>query len=55
MVAMGPAGEQEAPAAGEVPELLGTVDATCLERLLLVLLALPPGSLLLEDAVADRS
>jgi len=54
-VAMGQAWEQDATAAGEVPEIIGAVDATFLERLLLVFLDLPTGYLVLEEAVEDRS
>jgi len=43
IVAMGQAWEQDATAAGEVPEIIGAVDATFLERLLLVFLDLPRG------------
>jgi hypothetical protein len=52
---MGHAWEQEATAGGEVPEVIGAVDETFLERLLLVFLDLPTGYLLLEEAVEDRS
>lgn len=52
---VGHAGEQDTTAAGEVPEIIGAVDATFLERLLLVFLELPTGYLLLEEAVEDRS
>lgn len=52
---IGQAWEQDAVAAGEVPEIIGAVDETFLERLLLVFLDLPTGYLLLEEAVEDRS
>ena len=52
---MGQAWEQDATTAGEVPEIIGAVDETFLERLLLVFLDLPTGYLLLEEAVEDRS
>ncbi len=55
MLERGQAWEQDATAAGEVPEIIGAVDATFLERLLLVFLDLPTGYLLLEEAVEDRS
>jgi Family of unknown function (DUF6399)/IclR helix-turn-helix domain len=51
----GHAWEQAAIAAGEAPEIIGAVDETFLERLLLVFLDLPTGYLLLEEAVEDRS
>jgi hypothetical protein len=54
IVEMGHAWEQDATTAGEGPEIMGAVDATCLERLLLVLLDLPTGYLLLEEAVEER-
>jgi hypothetical protein len=55
IVETGHAWEQSAIAHGEVPEIIGAVDETFLERLLLVLLDLPTGYLLLEEAVEDRS
>jgi len=51
----GQAWEQNATAGGEVPELIGAVDETFLEHLLLVFLDLPTGYILLEEAVEDRS
>jgi Family of unknown function (DUF6399)/IclR helix-turn-helix domain len=51
----GHAWEQNATADGEVPEIIGAVDETFLERLLLVFLDLPTGYILLEEAVEDRS
>jgi hypothetical protein len=52
---MGHAWKQDATVAGEVPEIIGAVDETFLERLLLVFLYLPTGYLLREEAVEDRS
>ena len=52
---LGQAWEQDATADGEAPEIIGAVDETFLERLLLVFLDLPTGYLLLEEAVEDRS
>jgi hypothetical protein len=54
MVETGHAWEQSAIAHGEVPEIIGAVDETFLERMFLVLLDLPTGYLWLEDAVEDR-
>ena len=51
----GHAWEQAAIADGEGLEIIGAVDETFLERMLLVFLALPTGYLLLEEAVEDRS
>ena len=51
----GQAWEQNATAGGEVPEIMGAVDETFLAHLLLVSLDLPTGSILLEEAVEDRS
>jgi hypothetical protein len=51
----GQAWEQNATAGGEVPEIIGAVDETFLEHLLLVFLDLPTGYILLEEAVEDRS
>lgn len=51
---MGHAWEQEATAGGEGPEVIGAVDETFWERLLLVCLDLPTGYLLREDAVEAR-
>jgi Family of unknown function (DUF6399) len=55
IVETGHAWEQAAIAHGEVPEIIGAVDETFLERMLLVFLDLPTGYLLLEEAVEDRS
>jgi hypothetical protein len=54
MLETGHAWEQHATAGGEVPEIIGAVDETCLAHLLLVFLDLPTGDILLEEAVADR-
>jgi hypothetical protein len=51
----GQAWEQNATAGGEGPEIIGAVDETFLEHLLLVFLDLPTGYILLEEAVEDRS
>lgn len=55
IVETGHAWEQAVRAHGEVPEIIGAVDETFFERLLLVLLDLPPGDLWWEEAVEDRS
>jgi hypothetical protein len=55
MLETGHAWEQNATAGGEVPEIIGAVDETFLEHLLLVFLDLPPGYILREEAVEDRS
>jgi hypothetical protein len=55
IVETGHAWEQNATAGGEVPEIIGAVDETFLEHLVLVFLDLPTGYLLLEEAVEDRS
>jgi hypothetical protein len=47
--------EQEASAAGEGREIIGGVDATFLERMMLVLQDLPTGSLVREDVADDRT
>jgi hypothetical protein len=46
--------EQEACAGNAVRELIGAVDETCLEQMLLVFMALRTGSLWHEDVAADR-
>jgi Family of unknown function (DUF6399)/IclR helix-turn-helix domain len=46
--------EQDAITAGEVREIIGGVDETFLERMMLVLQDLPTGYLLLEDVADDR-
>jgi hypothetical protein len=47
--------EQDGTVGGEVPEIIGAVDETFLERLVLIFLDLPTGYILLEEAAADRS
>src|SRR5216684_4732387 len=47
--------EQEASAAGEVREIIGGVDETFLERMMLVFQDLPTGYLVLEDMADDRT
>ncbi len=47
--------EQEASAAGEVREIIGGVDETFLERMMLVFQDLPTGYLVLEDVADDRT
>jgi hypothetical protein len=47
--------EQDGTVGGEVPELIGAVDETFLERLVLIFLDLPTGYILLEEAADDRS
>ena len=47
--------EQDASAAGEVREILGGVDATFLERMMVVFQDLPTGYLVLEDVADDRT
>jgi hypothetical protein len=47
--------EQAAVAAGEVREIIGGVDETFLERMLLVFQDLSTGYLVLEDVAADRT
>jgi hypothetical protein len=54
-VATAEAWEREAVAAGEVRELIGGVDETFLERMLLVFHDLPTGYLLLEEVADDRT
>jgi hypothetical protein len=51
----GHAWEQDGIAGGEVPEIIGAVDETFLERLLLVFMDLPTGYLLLEEVSDDRT
>ena len=48
----GHAWEQNVTVGGEVPAIIGAMDETFLEPLLLVCLALPRGKLLLEEARA---
>jgi hypothetical protein len=47
--------EQDGCVSGEVRELIGAVDETFLERMLLVFMALPTGYLLLEEGAEDRT
>ncbi len=47
--------EQDASAAGEVREIIGGVDETFLERMMLVFQDLPTGYVVLEDIAADRT
>src|SRR5229473_779458 len=47
--------EQGAIAAGEVREIIGAVDETFLERMMLVLQDVPTGYLLFEDVAEDRT
>jgi hypothetical protein len=47
--------EQEASAAGEVREIIGGVDETFLERMIVVFQDLPTGYLVLEDIANDRT
>ena len=48
-------GEQEGCASGEGREVIAAVDATFLERMLLVCMDLATGSLLLEEVADDRT
>jgi hypothetical protein len=52
MLETGHAWEQNVTANGEVPEIIGAMDKTFLEPLLLVFLDLPKKDLLLEEASA---
>jgi IclR helix-turn-helix domain len=47
--------EQDGRAGGEVREIIGAVDETFLERMILVFMDLSPGYLLLEEAADDRT
>jgi Family of unknown function (DUF6399)/IclR helix-turn-helix domain len=47
--------EQEGQARGEVREIIGAVDETFLERMLLVFMDLATGSLVLEEGADDRT
>ncbi len=47
--------EQDAVAAGEVREIIGGVDETFLERMIVVFQDLPTGYLVLEDVADDRT
>ncbi len=55
IVETGQAWEQEGTAGGDLLEIIGAVDETFLEQLLLVFLDLPSGYVLLEEAAEDRS
>ncbi len=47
--------EQDGCAGGEVREIIGAVDETFLERMILIFMDLSTGYLLLEEAAADRT
>ena len=47
--------EQDGCAGGEMREIIGAVDETFLERMILVLMDLATGSLLLEEVADDRT
>ena len=47
--------EQEGQTSGEVREIMGAVDETCLEQMSLVCMDLPTGALLLEAGAEDRT
>jgi hypothetical protein len=47
--------EQEGRASGEVREIIGAVDETFLERMMLVFMNLTTGFLLLEEVAEDRT
>jgi hypothetical protein len=47
--------EQEGIAGGEVREIIGAVDETFLERLMLIFADLPTGYLVLEEVADDRT
>ncbi len=47
--------EQDGVRAGEVREIIGAVDETFLEHMMLVFMDLPTGYLLLEEVAEDRS
>src|SRR5205823_4130211 len=49
------AGEQDGQTQGAVPEIMGAVDDTFLERMLLGCMDLPTGYLLLEEGAEDRT
>ena len=54
LLATAVAWEQEGLTPGEGREIMGAVDETCLERMLLVGMDLPTGYLLLEEVAEDR-
>jgi hypothetical protein len=47
--------EREGVAAGEIRPIIGAVDETCLERMMLVFMDLASGYLVVEEVAADRS
>jgi Family of unknown function (DUF6399)/IclR helix-turn-helix domain len=55
IVETGQAWEKEGTAGGDVLEIIGAVDETFLEQMLLVFLDLPSGYVLLEEVAEDRS
>jgi hypothetical protein len=55
LVEIGQRWEQEGVESGEVREIVGGVDETFLQLLMLVFLDLPTGYLILEETAADRS
>jgi DNA-binding transcriptional ArsR family regulator len=50
-----PAWEQEGIAHGEIRPVIGAVDETCLQRMMLVFMALASGYVLMEEVAMDRS
>jgi hypothetical protein len=55
LLATAGAWEQDGCAHGEVREIIGAVDETFLERMILVCMDLSTGYLLLEEAAEDRT
>ena len=55
IMATAQAWEQEGTTPGEVRDIIGAVDETFLEHMMLVLMDLPSGSLLFEEVAADRT
>jgi Family of unknown function (DUF6399) len=55
MLATTPAWEHDGVAAGDRREIMGAVDETCLQRLMLVCIDLVSGDLLCEEVAEDRS
>src|SRR2546423_3466726 len=47
--------EQEGTTTGEVREIIGAVDETFLEQMMLVFMDLPSGYLLVEEVATDRT
>jgi hypothetical protein len=47
--------EQEGTTTGEIREIIGAVDETFLEHMILILMDLPSGYLLVEEVAADRT